>query len=259
MRWWFRCLGASRSQERELFGGVNQANGDEDGISSNLIVRVRLLSRGTENVSTLPSGDNPLSYLFYFAGKSNRWTKEAALPPGTRFEVHLTLRRKIGPELETRWNQTLLCFQHVGAIGYRATRTAGAFSCETEPLTSERFTKVCSEMEENEFLTSIVPNTFGDWDELVEGAGRILKMSLRKGRSANKVKCSLGYTGSKERQSSAVRLRPIRLDGKLRLFLFEAPHLKVLAPAALRMGQILHPETTEIPDGEFSPSRSRRR
>jgi hypothetical protein len=60
----------------------------------------------------------------------------------------------------------------------------------------------------------------------------LLKIRLRKVAGSSKSPNALG--SAQPRQASAVHMRPVRIDGKLRLALLEAPHRRILGPDAQR-------------------------
>jgi CRISPR-associated protein Cmr1 len=235
MRWWFRALGGTPEEEREAFGGVH-ANSPS---ASSFAVRVRT-EPGTgekdwHSDRKIPrQGIGSKTYLLgFFCGRTNRLQPSGALAPGSKATVTLTFRRppphKLGRAIRT--------FFSIGALGFRSTRAAGAFWCRDLPLTANSIQDLSKDLEAAGFTVSLLPDVFGhaDWVPLCERAGSLLKNKLRgeTGISAGRGGTSPNALGSAApRQASAVHLRPVRVDGMLRLLLLEAPHARILGPDA---------------------------
>ncbi|MBV9998634.1 MAG: hypothetical protein JO015_05920 [Verrucomicrobia bacterium] len=129
--------------------------------------------------------------------------------------------------------QTIRAFFSIGALGYRATRCAGAFSSAEHTLNEQRWAELSDSLKTAGFKVASVDQVFRDWVELCGHAGRLLKIDLREqARRNGKSPNALG--SAKPRQASVVHLRPVRIDGKLRLALLEAPHGRILGPEARR-------------------------
>src|SRR5207248_2317406 len=94
LRWWFRVVGGSASQEAEVFGSITC----DQGLGSAIIVRVR---ENTLAAKWQPLQFSPVSntgYVLYFAQKSAngaRWVSTGVLPAGSSFELHIVWRRKL--------------------------------------------------------------------------------------------------------------------------------------------------------------------
>ncbi len=236
LRWWFRALGGSAAEERTVFGGVH---GDTP-TASTFSIRVTQHPVGGQAdwYSKIPQqGVEPRAYLLgFFCGRTGRLSREGALAPGSKAAVRLHFRRPPNQRLE----QTLRIFFSVGALGFRATRAAGAFACQELPLTATAWERLVGELTNAGFTVGLDRRDFGkDWVELIRHAGSLLKDQLR-GR--NGLRISAGRNGSQPnalgsaepRQASVLHLRPVRLDGKLRLALIEAPHARILGAQARR-------------------------
>lgn len=233
LRWWFRHLGGTSDQEHALFGGVH---GDNPAAST-LIVRGRPIA-GTgqldwfDNTKIPRGGMGNRTYLLgFFCGRTNRLRTGGALPPQSMAEVTVTYRRLPPPKLE----QAIRVFFSIGAMGFRATRTAGAFFTQEHALTAGSWASLAAELQDAGFRTALLPQTFKDWVAICEAAGQLLKQQLRgdlgiraghNGTSPN----ALG--AATPRQASVVHLRPVMIDHKLRLALLEAPHQRILGPDA---------------------------
>jgi CRISPR type III-B/RAMP module RAMP protein Cmr1 len=235
LRWWFRHLGGTPDQERAVFGGVHGDNPT----ASTLIVRGRVIPETGQrdwfdNTKIPRSGVGNRTYLLgFFCGRTNRLQTSGALPPQSKAEITLIFRRPPTPKLE----QAIRVFFSIGAMGFRATRTAGAFFTQEHALTADSWARLAEELHRAGFRTALLPNTFANWVAVCEAAGALLKQKLRGelGISAGKNGTSPNALGSATpRQASVVHLRPVMIDQKIRLALLEAPHQRILGPEARR-------------------------
>jgi hypothetical protein len=157
-----------------------------------------------------------------------------ALPPGSKAIVDIILRRPASAQLE----QTLRIFFSFGALGFRTTRAAGALASDRHVLTTQSWRALVGELGAAGFHVALMQEDFGtDWVRLIRFAGDLLKNKLR-GRDGLRIGAGRDGTepnvlGSAEpRQGSALHLRPVRIDGRLRLALLEAPHALILGQSA---------------------------
>lgn len=233
LRWWFRCLGGGFAEEAAIFGGMH---GDQPA-SSTFSVRAQVqLGTGQRNwyhPDNIPQhGMAPKTYLLgFFCGRTHRLQAGAALPPGCKATVRLLFRRPPAERLE----RALRVFFSVGALGFRATRAAGAFACTQHALSNDGWNTLADELKQAHFTVGLLPQEFRDWTQLIHQAGSLLKNHLRSkdGLGAGQNGTKANALGSADpRQASALHLRPARIDGKLRLALIEAPHRRVLGDAA---------------------------
>lgn len=253
LRWWFRAIGGTREEETEIFGGAEK----EKGRASAIIIRTNLTgNRGDPNWHTrIPKqGTNYKVYLLgFYCGRTNRIAPNGAIPPNSEFDVILTYRREIPEKLKQKFALALRAFLSIGAIGYRATRTAGAltFREPSNQLTSEKWESLKSALERCGFKLFFYPESFknpeslkkpknfNNWEELCNEAGFLLKQKLR---GKNELNISAGEEGktpnilgcSEPRQASVLHLRPTIIDGKLRLLLIEAPHERIIGDEVLK-------------------------
>ena len=218
--------------------------------------QVRVSQITPKTVGTLPSPnkkDSPLAYILHFASiaggkKSNfgsgpRWDQTGCLGPGTTFTLTIRQLRNIPDDTEILFGKAVTAFQHYGSIGMRVTRGMGAVQATV--VTSESFTD-CDQMLTSAGFTMRMSNrAHQDWVKVMEEAGKWLKNDLRKefgaGDDKNPKASALGSIqpalGSIQpvRQTSAVYLRPIKLDGQLIFSAFEAPHHKILGERSKQM------------------------
>lgn len=136
LRWWFRCLGATREQEAAVFGS---AAGDS-GKASAVALLVSKIPRATREFNW--EFERPKqaransSYITYFLSANENSDREdsvvrskAYLPPGVEFTLELRQVRPLPQDgtadlLQLAW----LCMCNLGAVGARKTRGLGAYS-----------------------------------------------------------------------------------------------------------------------------------
>jgi hypothetical protein len=174
--------------------------------------------------------------LGFFCGRTGRLNAKGALAPGSRAVVEVAFKRPPTQRLE----QALRVFFSIGALGFRATRAAGALASDEHPLTEAGWNALASELNSNGFHVDLLIKSFErDWVALIRFAGDLLKNKLR-GRDglgiiAGRNGSNPNALGSAEpRQASVLHLRPVRIDGRLRLALIEAPHARILGQPARR-------------------------
>jgi hypothetical protein len=235
LRWWFRCLGGSAAEEREIFGGVH---GDSPAAST-FTVRVRqqpVGGQGDWHTRIPQQGVEPRAYLLgFFCGRTGRLNPKGSLAPGSRAVVEVAFKRPPTQRLE----QALRVFFSIGALGFRATRAAGALASDEHPLTQARWAALANELRSAGFDVALEPTRFNDWVQLIRFAGEFLKNKLRGreglGISAGRNGSNPNVLGSaKPRQASVLHLRPVRIDSCLRLAFIEAPHDRILGQPARR-------------------------
>lgn len=236
LRWWFRCLGGNVAEERVTFGGVH----GEEPAASTVAIRVHHQPQGGQKdwQKQIPQqGVSPRTYLLgFFCGRTGRLNPNGALPPGTKATIEILFRRQPSARLE----QALRVFFSIGALGFRTTRAAGALTSTLHSLKSASWDNLASELREAGFQIDLIDEDFrDDWVRLLSFAGDFLKNKLRGrgglGISAGRNGSNANALGSAEpRQSSVLHLRPVRIDGGLRLALIEAPHRRILGQPARR-------------------------
>lgn len=236
LRWWFRALGGTAIEERKIFGGVHGDN------SRSSTIAIRILERPTGGQTDwhmeIPEGGTaPEAYLLgFFCSRTGRLNSKGALPPGSKAIVQVLFKQPPAGLLE----KTLKIFFSIGALGFRATRAAGALTSREYALTKETWKEVVNDLKNARFNVELIQDEFNDWSSLIHKAGNILKNKLRSsdglGISAGQNGSSPNALGSAEpRQASVLQFRPVRIDGNLRLALLEAPHQHILGTQALRV------------------------
>jgi len=240
LRWWFRCLGGTLEQEKETFGGADPVT------ASAIQVRVSAITEKAVGVLPSPKAMTPKAYILHFAsiaggnssrfGDGPRWNPAACYGTGTTFTLGIRQLRKISPESQEILKNAIVAFKHYGSIGMRITRGLGAI--QSTDVMGETFKQVDSMLTQHGFVVRRANRAHQVWDAVLEEAGKWLKNDLRDEFGAGGMKKPTQATalGSIDpvRQTSAVYLRPVKLDGKLIFSAFEAPHEKVLGETSKR-------------------------
>ena len=225
LRWWFRTLGGSPADERDIFGGVAGTAS-----ASSLVVRVLDTEPKTWTPPSFTPND-PESYVWYFASvsgttvkgaKGPRWATSAAHGAGTKFKIQIIQRRPISPEKQAQLDLAVSCFLQLGAIGLRATRGLGAFHCSEVPFA----TSLLDGLRPKGFFFEHRSERLASVAAIASEIGNLVKGS----RKANGMKFDQPspFGSSTPRQTSAICFRPVRLGGNCSLIVFEAPHSRVL-------------------------------
>lgn len=219
LRWWFRALGGSKCDERDLFGGVH----GEAPTASAIVVRVSDIKHGQPWNPPHVSPNSPSSYVWHFASVSGkqpgsrgygpRWNRDAVLSPGTSFKLHILYRHPLPDALNAAFKRSLACFLTLGSFGLRATRGLGAFSCAEVPFDKCALDGTGFALDVRD-ITGSYAEAIGS---LVKGTRKALDMKSD-GPSP--------FGASNPRQTSAVWFRPLAGN---HLAIFEAPHTRVLA------------------------------
>lgn len=247
LHWWFRALGGAREMENEVFGSVL---GDNI-IASAVQVRTSITERAPDWNPPKKNQQSPAYYIYHFAHESGkkknapcgpRWNQNGNIAPRTKFTIQIRQTRRIkNTGALEKFSLALEMFLRLGALGLRSTRGLGAFHCDEFPFTLDQIDPLKQRLEKHGFGLEPVKFNMRSWDATIELAGEILKYTLRKEYSAGKAgnnQTPLGSSGP--RQTSAVRLRPVRLDtNDYGLVIFEAPAGRVLGKPSQKGAPVL--------------------
>ena len=211
LRWWFRAIGGRAEDETEVFGGVHG-----NVRSSAIVVRTELIDwkRG-EAITFSPTSDK--GYVYYFASKSgndkgiHRTESGHYLAAGTTFRLIVSMRSAISAEQRELLDLSLQLFLAFGAIGLRATRGCGAFARAVCP-SRESLREMVHKLPTKKFLVGLAS------DETPPESGikcqEVLANFLRNLRSqthsSGKSRSAFGFSDGRTRESSALRLRPVK-------------------------------------------------
>lgn len=229
LRWWFRVIGGTREEEKNVFGGVGEV-----AQAGALITRISN-SRIMSDPAILPSMriDNPLSYLLYYADASGkakgaphgpRFQKDGFIGPNSTFDLILIQRRALPLAIQQKLELAIEAFLQLGSLGLRGTRGCGAFFCQETSMKWDAFLEWTGKLktvsmlyvadydDEEEWLLDS-----SKWQRALVYLEEALK-ALRKKYSAGKsgdTLTPLGCSGNRPaklaRQASALHLRPLML------------------------------------------------
>lgn len=113
LRWWFRGLGGSYRDEKELFGGIH----GKPVASSRIVLRVGGMEGGTGSVPSLPHKRGMAA------------SSKAAFLAGAAFDLHVLMRRmpsSYGAMIQS-FEKAMHAWLLAGSLGLRSTRGAGSF------------------------------------------------------------------------------------------------------------------------------------
>jgi CRISPR/Cas system CMR-associated protein Cmr1 (group 7 of RAMP superfamily) len=116
LHWWFRALGYSHADEKEVFGGVHG-----EAVASKVVVRVSQVEGKKELRDTLPHK------------RGGEASPKMCLLPGTQCSVHLLTRLGgLGLKHQQQLERTVQAWLLMGSLGLRTTRGAGCFNWRPE-------------------------------------------------------------------------------------------------------------------------------
>ena len=157
---WFRLVKGNFGQERGVFGGIKVRNvpsaGRESG--SRLVVRVG----ETDHAGRIPS--NPT--LPHKQG--GRSAPKPSFPAGTKFTLHLSLRRPGPPEEEEILSRAIDAWILFGGLGGRSTRAGGSIQRRGHTFGSEEefhrnvLAAIPKGNQGRNFLYRILPSSYPD-------------------------------------------------------------------------------------------------
>lgn len=237
LRWWFRALGGIRAEEKDVFGGIGAAEctgADAGGpVSSAVVVRTVKEKRNPFQFPRFSPTDS-CSYVWHFVkatGGGARWEKpNAALGPGSKFELRVAFRHAVGAAAKAKFDEALRCFLALGGLGLRKTRGLGTFHCEEVKYDG----KIAKLLKDRGFAVEEI-DAASDCERIASLIGSLVKGTRKREgftidlKNGKEVLSSFG--SSRTRQSSAVHFRPVKTVNGLKLVIFEAPHDKVLGYA----------------------------
>lgn len=219
LRWWFRVLGGTKIQEANVFGGTGHAGSEAK--SSSVVVRVSDVKPiFGETIKSKPTTIE--QYLYYFAevsGKKDgvcRTEVNHYFAPGTSFLLTILLRKKItDAKAIDLLNKSIDLFLCLGAIGLRATRGCGCFTAEGKDAVGVDYSNI-----HGLFVNSIRDEEYSTGKAAQIELGNWLKHFRSENRLSGKKPSALGYSAGSQRESSALKLRPVEHDGKFLPYIY---------------------------------------
>ena len=132
------------------------------------------------------------------------------LDAGSSFRLLVQMRRKLPDVLEQKLRKSLEAFLALGALGLRATRGCGAFVCG-HPLSREMFSQYCRTLPSG-ILVRMAGDPVDQAVKCQESLAATLRQLRKDSQKSGKDRSAFGFSFGKERESSALRLRPVRVE-----------------------------------------------
>ncbi len=209
LRWWFRVLGGTKAEETEVFGGV------QGGATRSKVMVRCCIGKGVHEKFPEFKPLSNFGYLYYFASVSGeskgvRIRPEAYFAPGTTFSIQI-VDRGLSSALAEKFETAVQCFLRLGALGLRSTRGCGAFA-EKRVLSKADFLNWAKSLPPKSGVVRLVTDeVFASAKKAQEHLGGYLRDLRRENHLSGKKRTALGFSDGKSRQSSALKLRPIRV------------------------------------------------
>lgn len=215
LRWWFRALGGTSSEEVELFGSVHG-----NVLASAVVLRVsEVAPKFGPDISAPQESDK--GYLYYFAKVSgnkvgvHRTQGAHYFAPGTKFRLEVLLRRAIDPDMQDKLQLAFAVFSTFGALGLRSTRGCGALVSGLGVSRDElnRLVGACDAR--RVYVRATTDSVYESGEKCQYSLGGFLRAFRKNNHISGKGRSALGFSdGSKARAASALRLRPVKVEGK---------------------------------------------
>ena len=222
IRWWFRLLGGTPTEERELFGGIGTPTK-----SSKIIIRCKAKSEDLKSGGVLREEQNtPSGYLSFFAERSQKKQGDEIGPrvkpgayfmPGSKMTLEVVERHSLTSLQRERLNEAIEAMICFGSIGYRSTRTYGALAPLLDGipgLSRERLLYWSQLLERKGIYVRTLSNEhISDWTRTRDILAEFLK-ALRASDESLDGKGAVSALGAAmpKRVTSALRLRPLLLS-----------------------------------------------
>ncbi|MBI4026862.1 MAG: type III-B CRISPR module RAMP protein Cmr1 [Verrucomicrobia bacterium] len=212
VRWWFRALGGTVDEEKEAFGGMKKFGQRLAGTvhASNLVFRITsaVTHRANPNPATLPHK---------VGGQAS---PQAALAPNARFRLEVFTRLgSLRPDLQTKVERALGIWILLGSLGLRANRGGGSLWPLAAPTTTAEF-KECLIQMKFPWPVYLAGPEVGD---------SVIQLHKAATDTVPEPRWVFGSARG-GRLSSPLKLKVIRLEGRLRL-LITAPDEKTIGAA----------------------------
>lgn len=213
VRWWFRVLGGTAEQEREVFGGVHGG-----AMASKLVVRVSEVNvKQGGSIEFRPMSDK--GYLYYFAKASgskdgiHRTEQGHYVAEGSECKLSFMLRSEPSEVTSQLLVKAIDAFLLLGALGLRATRGCGCFTVG-DPITRDELAERIGALSEKIMVRVIAEESpYPTAMKCQETLGGFLRMLRKDNHLSGKSRSALGFSEGKARESSALKLRPIEIKG----------------------------------------------
>jgi CRISPR type III-B/RAMP module RAMP protein Cmr1 len=215
VRWWFRILGGSSQEEKQIFGGMKKFAEGEKGkvMASRVVFRVPA-------TNTTVAKPNPFTLPHKEKLSAKQASPQAAFSEGGAFRLEIfSLHESLDAGLEQKLVTAIEVWMLLGALGLRANRAGGSlWPLKDAPTNSALLRKR---------LTVLGCN----WPLYLAGdeAGKTLA-ELRSAATDTLNGYPMVFGSVRPRQASTIKIKVICLDQRLRL-LITAPESGVLEEA----------------------------
>lgn len=215
VRWWFRQLGGTADEEKEVFGGMTRFGARLSGQvnASRLVFRVR-------NVQARQAQPQPATLPHKQGGQAS---PQAAFSPGASFRLEVTHR--FGPldaALERKVSNALEVWLLLGALGLRANRGGGNIWPAEPPVPADASALKTRLSELGcRWPVMLAGSEVGDQPEQLRAAAT---------DTVSAPEWVFGCAKGHNRLASALKFKVVRLEGRFRL-LATASDLRVLEEA----------------------------
>lgn len=227
LHWWFRVLGVTPILEKLVFGGLS--NSDKDKPSASKII-VRIEEKRILPGATMELKPNSIEqYLYHFAEVSgqkegiHRTMSTHYIAEGSSFTLSILQIGEIGnPTAEEILHNAIELFLCLGSIGLRSTRGCGCFTAEGKSIKKLDVALFSKEL----LIRSLSNDSYPNGKVAQIRLGSWLKEDVRKNlKLSGKDKTVVGFSikneqGESERESSALKLRPVEVDGKFLPYIY---------------------------------------
>jgi len=233
VRWWFRALGGSPDEEKEVFGGMkgfgNRLEIKNEVCASKLVFRVTVIEGKPAPSPGLPTLPHK---------QGGQAAPQAAFLPGARFRLEVFNRLSpLRAELQRKVENALEVWLLLGALGLRANRGAGSIwpADGAAPKTAAELRQRLNECGCN-WPVMLAGDKVGASAEELRKAATDTKNGMP----------DVFGQAAPRRQASKVKFKIVRLEEKPRL-LITAPTLDTLQKAQEALNEKLsRPETWEL-------------
>lgn len=213
LRWWFRVLGGTKTEEDELFGFVRKTNG-----TSKVTIRVSD-AKIVNNERDVPYSQNTIAgYLLYFAkvsGNDNDIHRTVArhyIGKESTFTLQIVEKFPISEDLWRTLELAINAFCIFGTLGLRSTRGYGKIALQQPKSLKEILSVVdkLSTLGVNIFIERNLSS--GSASDVQCQLGAILKEKLRQRWKVKNGESALG--NAQPRSTSALQLCPVVTSDK---------------------------------------------
>lgn len=222
VRWWFRALGGTADEEKEAFGGMKRFGQRLAGNvrASNLVFRIT-------SANTRPANPTPATLPHKSGGQGS---PQAAFAANAQFRLEVFTRLgSLRPDLQAKIESALDVWTLLGSLGLRANRGGGS-------LWPTGFTSNAADFKKRlEELKCSWPVFLAG----VEAGDSAFKLQAAATDTVPEPKWVFGSARG-GRLASPLKLKVVRLDGRLRL-LITAPDERTIAAAKAALLQKPNP------------------